>query len=150
MPNHADAELTSLDKEALERVKLRDEIFALRHPFRQNPALWLSVLTALAAAVAVFLQYRLSQAEFILGQARAVEAKNAVTEAEWRLAEVQKELQIVRTELERADSDLDTAAALVEKLKVTPATMLQSEIRGFEAVRRANLEARKLRVIDHR
>jgi cell division protein FtsB len=123
------------DKSELERQKLKLEIRALQKPFRNNPAHWISSITAILAIMAVFLQYRVSRNEFILAEAKSVQAQNETEKAKQKTDELNQKVtdleQDIAAKSKRRDeleAILRNADSLLSKAQPAVDPTLRSEI----------------------
>jgi hypothetical protein len=123
-------------KTKLECEKLDLEIRALKKPFRNNPAHWISSATALLAITALFFQYRLSQNEFILAETKSVQAKIDTEKAEETTKRLREDVKILEEDIATKSKQRDQLEALVRnadsllsKAQTTADPKLRGEIK---------------------
>jgi hypothetical protein len=111
--------------EELERRKLGAEIFALEHPFRHNPANWMSFLTTLVALVALIVQARFAKSDFQLAEAKALSAQLEEKRARQAAEELKNQIGTLQTDYSKATSLLKQAApSLPSALQTQAQTLL--------------------------
>src|SRR6266446_2236494 len=111
--DHAEIQTQPEDKTKLECLKLQLEIEALKNPFRTNPAHWISLATAVLAITAVFFQYRLSRTEFILAEAKSVQAKIETEKAQEATKHLRDEIQGLEQDIAVKGKERDELQALL-------------------------------------